>query len=64
MAVAARQCARWKAAALLLEHMVFVKNMEHAGSACLMAALPTHNQDLNIAADTDEANGKVEEINL
>ena len=52
MAVAARKYARWKAAALLHMHVVYVLSMEHVSSARLLVALPTHNSDLNIVANT------------
>ena len=52
MAVAARKCARWKAAVVLHKHVVSVLSMVLMESACLVGALPTHDLDLNIAVNT------------
>ena len=52
MAVAARKCARWKAAALLHNHVVSVLSMVLMERAHLMAALPAHEMELHCAADT------------
>ena len=49
MAVAARKCARWKAAARLHTHVMYVLSIVHTKRASSMAAPPTRNQDLNIA---------------
>ena len=54
MAVAARKCARWKAAALLQQHVVSVASTVRMDCVSLMAALPTPNLELNVAANTAE----------
>ena len=52
MAVTAGKCAIWKAVALLQQRMVSVPSMGHAEHASLMAALPTHDLDLNNVTNT------------